>query len=399
MITDPLLPAASVLLGGEAQEMLAAAAGFAHGTLISMRPVQVQYYPGHSLAVLYDGVVDWAGLGATGEAMVAMTAAKNLPAGALVLEADGLQVGVWRLPHDPALPGLAVARTDGSDGQRALLGADVTGPIEAVTLSYRPGRRAVVRLTADAHRVYVKVVRPRKTAEIREVHERFAHHLPSPRVLRADHELGLVVLEELPGEGLVAALGRGVPLPTSADLLGLLSQLGAVPCDGQPPLRTARGEAQALAGLIRAVLPFEADRVDALLARIGDDPPDDPPLQTIHGDLYDAQLLVDDDGRITGVLDLDRSGPGHVVDDLARMLAHLDALAVFRPELADRATAYRDALWPDLAAATDERELARRTAAVLVALATGPFSALQDKWAQAVRRYLDGAAFWLDRAD
>ncbi|HVE98993.1 MAG TPA: phosphotransferase [Mycobacteriales bacterium] len=395
MIEDPLLPAASVLLGDEAGELLAAAVDFAGGRLESTRPLQVQYYPGQSLAVLYDAVVEWPGRGRVGESLVAMTGDRRVPDGALLLEAEGLQVGLWRLPHDPALPGLAVARGDGSDGQRRLLGDDVEGPVDALTLSYRPARRAVVRLGCPTHRVYVKVVRPKKAAGVRDIHARLSAHLPSPRVRSADETLGLVVLEELPGESLVAAIARGAKLPGPDDLLELVDAIASAPT-AAVPLVSARDDAVRLAGLLRRVLPDDAAVLDDVLARIGPEP-EGLPATTIHGDLYDAQLLVDE-GRITGVLDLDRAGPGQRSDDLARMLGHLDALAIFRPDVAAVATAYRDQLWAGFAATTDARDLAQRTAAVLVALATGPFAALQVGWESTTRAYLSGAAGWLDRA-
>jgi hypothetical protein len=76
---------------------------------------------------------------------------------ALVLEAGHLRVGVWRLPHDPWLPGLA-AISDGDELRRLLDGLDVRpGATEHRIVSYRPSRRAVVRVRRSGVTLFVKV--------------------------------------------------------------------------------------------------------------------------------------------------------------------------------------------------------------------------------------------------
>lgn len=387
-LSDTRIIGAEVLLGDEAEELLAAAVEHGGGRLRKLTATQTQYYPGRSIAVVFDATVAWAKARTTHETLVAVAGPK-IPEGALLLESDdGTRIGVWRLPHDPALPGLPIAL----DRRRApeLLGGQQV--MSSSFLSYRPARRAVVRLNGTSGTTFVKVVRPAKAQALRELHERFAEIVPSPRVVAFSDDAGLVALEGLPGRSLADVIATGDALPSGDDILRLSSDLAKMPL-GNGTRLTAREDAAYQSKMLRAILPDEVARIDALVADIGSDPHDQAPV-TIHGDLYEAQLLVDG-GRITGVLDLDRSGPGDPADDLANLLGHLEAFALHRPSTATAARGYAAALLPVFEEAVGADELRPRVAAVLLALATGPFRMMQPRWEAATQRYLDAAAQWL----
>lgn len=390
-VRDDRIAGTDVLLGEEVRELLAAAVEHGGGRLRKVTPRQTQYYPGRSVAVVYDAAVSWPTTPkgrTTPEALVGMAGPK-IPAGALLLESDdGTRIGVWRLPHDPELPGLPIAL----DRQRApeLLAGQVV--LSSSLLSYRPARRAVVRLQGQVGTSFVKVVRPVKAAALRELHQAFAESVPSPKVVAFSDEAGLVALEGLPGRSLVDALAAGEELPDADAILALTRDLAGVPTSPSTRL-TAREDAAYQATMLRAIAPDQAPHLDALLAAIGDDPTDAARV-TIHGDLHDAQLLVAG-GRITGVLDLDRAGPGEPADDLANMIGHLEALALYRPALARAAQAYARALLPGFEDAVGAKELRQRVAAVLLAMATGPFRMMQPEWEASMRHHLDRAAQWL----
>ena len=391
MDQDDLLPAAPALLGDEARDIVAAAVEYAGGQLRGVKPTQVQYRPGTSLTVVYEARVLWPGRARVAtESVVAMTSANGLPTGVLPIEADGLTIGVWRMAADPMLPGLAVAMS--GDGARRLLGGPA-GPVSVSVRSYRPTRRAVVALGAAETR-FAKVVPPAKTATLHEAHARFAGApaLPAPRVLGVDEDLGIVTLAGLPGTSMVDAIASGRSLPSAPALLDVLERIWAVPATAAK-VKSARRDARSHGAVVARTLPEAEARVTSLLEAIGDDPPD-APVATVHGDFYEAQLFVDD-GKVTGVLDLDRSGPGAPADDLATMLAHLAALGIHRPPLAETTAAYSAALWPDFcAAAGDAHDLRARVAAVLVGLATGPFRMCRPAWQQETEGYLDHAEAW-----
>lgn len=97
-----------LLLGAEAAGILAAVAGVAEGVVQRWSPVQVTYQAGSSAVVQYRADVAWPGGNVTNEMIVAATG-KRLPHGADILDDGNTRVGVWRWPHDPAMPGLAAA--------------------------------------------------------------------------------------------------------------------------------------------------------------------------------------------------------------------------------------------------------------------------------------------------
>src|SRR5690606_28833060 len=111
LVDDALIPAAAHLLGDGAHDLVGAAVAHAHGDLRSLRPVQVQHRPGHELVVRYHAEVAWHGAEPRIETLLAATTRDGAPEGTLVLEAEGMQAGVWRYPFDPELPGLPDAVT------------------------------------------------------------------------------------------------------------------------------------------------------------------------------------------------------------------------------------------------------------------------------------------------
>src|SRR5690625_6461996 len=85
------------------------------------------------------------------------------------------------------------------------VGPDPSEPIVIDVVSYRPGRRAVLRASQGGRAVYLKVMQPHRTGEIVDRHERLqSAGVPVPAVIA--HHNGLVVLEELPGRPLSRAV-------------------------------------------------------------------------------------------------------------------------------------------------------------------------------------------------
>jgi aminoglycoside phosphotransferase (APT) family kinase protein len=398
-VDDPLLPAARHLVGTDATELLGAAVAAFGGDLHVAEAVQVQHRPGRNLVVRYDAQVAWGGRPAQRETLLAAAMVGGPPEGTLVLSAEGVEAAVWRYPFDPHLPGLAEAVTPGRVVQ--LLDGLLPGRPQLEVMAYRPIRRAVVRATSGHEQAYLKVVRPKEAVLIAGRHEALAAAgLPVPRVLALDEDAGLLVLDALGGDNLRDRLLRGtVGWPPATGYLQLLERLAAVEL---PPARpsgwlalspadAAASHAQALT----AILPREEQRLARIVAAIGSRPPAKDPVQTVHGDFYEAQLMVEGDA-LTGLLDLDDVSPGHRLDDPAILLAHLQIL---RPETRrhrDHLRAYRlalraafvEALAPD----GDGAELDLRTAAHLVGLATGPFRAQSQRWEVEVRRRIGMAA-------
>ncbi|MBK5223699.1 MAG: aminoglycoside phosphotransferase family protein [Acidimicrobiia bacterium] len=396
-LDDSLLPAAPYLTGTGAAALVATVLDANDGELIELRPTQVLYRPGRDLVVSYDARVSWSGRAPVAETVCAGTTVDGPPQGAVALEADGMSVGVWRYPFDPALPGLERAVWVAPVGE--LLGVD-PARLRLAVRAFRPSKRAVVHATWPGGEAYVKVVAPDRLAGLVERHAVLgAAGVPVPEVLATDVEHGLLAMRALHGTDMRVRLIEGSSaLPSGGEIRDLVTAFASVDLgradSRRPPLLDA---APRHAALVRSVLPEVGDELDALLSRLAVVSVVGRPMVTIHGDLHDAQIRIDDQGRIVGVLDVDDAGPGDPLDDLARVLGHMVALSLLAGSdtitILDRVERMRTEM-------VDPAELAQldvRVAAALVGLATGPFRAQDDDWRQGVRRVLDAAARWSAR--
>ena len=399
MFDDPALPAQD-LLGDGAPDLLAAALDAVGARLDASRPTQSTYHPGRSLRVCHEVDVRWADGTGTRETMV-LAAGRTPPAGAFVVGDGTHDVAVWRVPHDPWLPGLAAVV---DPGRRLLLGglglpldvdpADLTCHLRA----YRPGRRAVVEVVAPGARVFVKVVRPDKAAELRDRHEALADAVPAPPVLGWSPDHGIVVLQALDGHLLRDVLTDAEHRPSPDTVLALLDALPALDLD--PAVApTPDWRAVEFAGIIGAVAPALADRVDTFAAGIGDYErrAAAEPVVAVHGDFYEAQLLVDH-GAIHGLLDVDTFGTGRRVDDLATLIGHLSVLALDAPDRPG-IEAYAAELLHRFDRDIEPGLLRAAVAGVVLGLATGSFRERDDGWEIHTERRVALAEAWLASAD
>lgn len=304
---------------------------------------------------------------------------------------------VWRFPDDPELPGLARA-TDEAAVVALLLAYGVgDGSVELRVRSYRPRSRALVEVRTGGLLLHLKVLRPAAGPALHDRHVLLrSAGLPVPRSLGRRDD-GLLVLEGLPGQTLRQRVREGDAAPDGAALVELLDALPPQVC-ALPARRSWSDDVALHARTTGAVLPSEADRcrrlAERVLAATAGLPADGP----VHGDLHEAQLLVDGP-RVTALLDLDAVGPGRRADDLACLLAHAHVLAASEPAHRTSTLALAAGWLAEFEARVDPVELRARTAGVLVALATGPHRVQSDGWQDATRERLDLAEGWLDRAD
>ena len=406
MIEDALLPAAAHLTGSSAQDVLAAAVAAAGDELLSCRPSHVQYRPQSDLVVRYRCDVRRAGA-ATQDTLLAATTVHGPLPGTVPIQAetpDGttLSVGVWRWPFDPILTDLATMVTPHLAERH--LAPLVGGRPQLEVVAYRPTERAVVRVAGPDREVYVKVIPPTTTTALTERHAVLAAAgVPVPRVVAVG--AGWIAMEALVGTTLRDRLkGARGPLPAPDGFRDVMTALAAVDVPGATPVRSRLDDAPHHAAMLATVLPDEQHRIDDIVARlhagVGDGHDDDHqrPVATVHGDLHEAQLVVDDE-RVIGLLDIDDVGPGDPLDDVGTLVAHLRFRAVTggpgADHVGDYATATRDAV----AAGHDPAQVDRHVAAVLVGLATGPFRIQQPEWASTTRRVLGLIERHLDAAD
>lgn len=413
-----------LLTGPDAGQLLASAVHSSGGHLHGWELDHVDHRPGRSTKALYRTQVGWPQLDGEGaaprEELFGASAhigehEKNLHGAehTLVMTDGDINVRVWRYPHDPWLPMLPeVCYPDVLGSTLAHLGID-TGfaadePIAIDVITYRPGRRAVLRAQLADRGVYLKVMQPHRSQETVDRHRLLTSTgMPVPRVLA--HHMGLVVLEELPGKPLgTAVLEEGADACRGEDLVALLDRIPASLFNS--PLRPAWTEsADFYAEVVSAAVPSLAPRTQALVQEIRDGLTqvgtrrDLNPHDVVHGDFYEAQVFVDQ-GRVVGLLDIDTVGPGRRADDLACLLAHLSVLADYGSvgrvshEVQDRVDSVITAWGSVFRDRVDATELALRTAGVVLSLATGPHRQQEPAWEAATERIVRVAERWVEKA-
>ena len=413
-----------LLTGPGAGGLLRSAVSNSGGVLHSWQLDHVDHRPGRSTKALYRTMVAWPELdGPQAPAREELFGAsahigereKNLYVAeqTLVMTDGDINVRVWRYPHDPWVPMLphvcypdVVGRTLHNLG--VTIGPDSSLPIVIDVVSYRPGRRAVLRASQGENAVYLKVMQPHRSGEIVDRHERLqAAGVPVPAVIA--HHNGLVVLEELPGRPLArAVVDEGVQACSGQDLVALLDRLPAsmYPLPLRPPWTDS---VDFYAGIVASSVPALGPRLDALVRTIGEGLTaleqriDMRPHDVVHGDFYEAQVFVEN-GKVVGLLDIDTVGPGRRADDLACLLAHLSVLADYgNAGRISRATQERveEAIstWQEVfAERVDRTELALRSAGVVLSLATGPHRQQEASWEAATEAIVRVAEQWVEWA-
>lgn len=389
MIDDPLLPAAAHLTGAGAADVLRPVVAAAGGELLDCRPSHVQYRPESDLVVRYGCQIRRDG-GVVTDTLLAATTVGGPFAGTVPIEAEtsdgtALSVGVWRWPFDPVLVDLTTMVTP------HLAATHLTGLVgdglQLEVVAYRPTERAVVRVRGAVREVYVKVVPPAATAALVQRHTALtAGGVPVPTVLAEGD--GWIAMEALVGTTLRERLKDGIePLPDPARYRDLLDALAATDPSGAVPVRSRVTDAPHHAAMLAKVLPGERGRLDDIVGRLATRAAERRLTGTVHGDLHEAQLVVDD-RTVVGLLDIDDAGPGDPLDDVGTLVAHLRFRALTSDDpsgrIADHATAVRSAI----AVGHDPSAVDHHVAAVLVGLATGPFRIQQPDWPATTRRVL-----------
>lgn len=387
-------PELRLLLGADAGQLLAAVAEAARGELVSWRPRQVDHQPDRFTVVQYRTEVTWPKGNTTSETLVAATGERIPGSGAAVFDDGESRVAVWRWTNDPFLPGISGAL---NPAKVASLLDDLGlegGSVRLRTVAYRPARRAVIEATGRRGRLFLKVVRPQRVEELHDVHRLLAADLPVPQSLGWS-DPGVLVLTALRGETLRKALRSSRrPPPTPEAVTAVLDRLPGQLAE-RPPRRDLVSSTEHHATVIAATAPSMQDRLDSLLDAVRSTvDPSSVDTVPVHGDLYEAQLLVDR-GRITGLLDVDTAGAGLRIDDLANFCAHLSVLALTsdRPRHIKR---YGTDLLAHAERQHSPQQLRPRVAAAVIALATGPFRVLEKGWEQSTSRRIELAEGWLN---
>jgi hypothetical protein len=395
MTADPpvdLEEAARLLDDHRGEELLATAAEHAGARLIGATRRSVHLRAGRSLSHVHEGVLEVAG-SQRASLLVAHVDLRGFPEGAFVLTCDGISVAVWRFPHDPYLPGLPSAISTAR--VRELLddlGA-LPGDVSLRTRAYRPSRRAVVEVTvrgsdAVGRILYLKVLAGDRANELADLHRQLVPHVPVPRVIGVAGAQGILAIEALDGPTLRAALVAGTPLPDPEELVQLSQRFAASGLVSHRDPTAFADPTRHVSSLARLV-PDRAGVVATIAAAVALEP--DAPRVPVHGDLHDGQLLLDADGHLTGLLDVDGAGPGSIAQDAGNLVAHLAVIGEVWPDAAERAEAYASEVAEAYRPLVGSGPLARATAGAWLGLATGSHRAQDEGWEVTTRARIDRA--------
>lgn len=393
-VTDDQVPAVATLLGPDAGEFLEAVFGEAGDTVASFRRTQVRYVPAKSITVQFLVDVDLGHEAGIEQVTLVATSGLDVPDPVPVMRAGDQSIAVWRFPHDPFLPGLVAATNKRRAGQLLERLGGASDGLRIRTRAYRAGRRAVVEATTTAGRIFMKVLRPDRVESLQQQHVELAADLPVPRSLGWSRDLGIVAMEAMPGTTLRTAIENDSDaLPAPAQLIDLLDRF-----PGARPGRRVRGaweRAASHARILRAVVPEESDRIDAIVAALSAIEFDEPQLP-VHGDFHSSQIMVDG-AAIVGLVDVDTAGTGHRSDDLANIVGHLATVATISPA-SSALERYAAQLTEHFDTLVSPQLLRTKVAATIFGLATGPFRVQEVEWPDATKRRLDLTQQWLERS-
>lgn len=392
---EPTTDAELALLTGEsAGELMTAVLAAVGGRLLRWAPTQVDHQPGRRTTVSYSARVRWADGSETAETLGASSG--RLPDGTARLSDGDTEIGMWRFPFDPDLPALPAACDHERMRrlvERAGLGVEV-GAVRLRVRAYRPRRRAVIEVAVPGGgRVFVKVVRPHR---VRGLHERHRLAAAAGAAVPASlgwAEAGLVVLAGLPGRTLrEMLLAEGAVQLDPESVIEVLDALPDTLAAGDRR-RTWGQRAGHYADVITAAAPELGLRAQAVADAVDHDAPEGPDV-AVHGDLYESQLMMHG-GRISGLLDIDSAGRGERLDDVGCLVAHLSVLARMHPQRAAEINRLNTRLERRFAEIHGRATLARRTAAVVLSLATGPHRVQERQWRLKTERRIALAEQWL----
>jgi Phosphotransferase enzyme family len=380
--------------------------------LAEVRPVQSIYRPSRSCTVRYRAQA----LGPDGPRWLSLCATTRLRPldplpfpqdfGTRFRLADPIEtwddVTVWAYPYDPMLAGLPDAAH--APTVRAASGMDSTA-FSATPLRYRPLQRAVFRYLVlsggDPRRVlFAKVLRDDAFERTFQAHRNLRRVRIPQSAPRAVTDLeNLVLFEPMRGRDLRSLLKDASRLPSPGRVSDLIGRVAGAGWSGEAKARRPGRSVRNAATLLTQVLPDRRAEIAGLAAELAGRAEGTVAGLTIHGDLYEAQIFVDERHRL-GLIDLEDAGPGDPLLDAANLLSHLATLSVSDPRAQGRPLAYRALLRRALldAFGTSEAELAWRESLSMLLLATGPFRVLSPDWPRKVAARVDAAARLLDRS-
>lgn len=275
--------------------------------------------------------------------------------GALLLRAESTIL--WPYPHDPYLPGLAVAtdvramrrRLQKDPAQVGLRAGIEVGAIDVRLSKYVPGRRCGLTYRAGwraagapetVHTFFGKIYAAGNGRSAYDVLQRIGAssacrdgHLHVPRVYGYDAGVEAVWQERVPGTPQTRLRDPEQLLRAAPRVAHALAALHA----SAPDLGPGKGMTEQIEQLRQAVrsiataCPEYGARCEVLSRKLQDASTRLPPIARalVHGSFKSGHILHEGD-HVT-VIDLDAAGFGDPMYDVGRYIARLEALALDSP--------------------------------------------------------------------
>lgn len=200
-----------------------------------------------------------------------------------------------------------------------------------------------------------------------------------------------MALQSMPGRTLRDVLEDPLAaLPDPEAVTGLLVALPAPAPGRDRPSIIQR--VPPLADMMRRIVPDQVEAIDRFVLKLGDE--DVEELGPVHGDFYEAQLLIED-GNVVGLLDVDTYGLGRRGDDPGVMLGHL-ALWQTMSSQPERVRGFARSLLDRWDRIYDPYDIRRRAAATLFTLASGPFRVQTADWPGETGERIALATRWME---
>jgi ATP-binding cassette subfamily B protein len=396
--SDPALPALGRLLDAEAMAPVLQRTLSPGSPSPDVRVEYLRYKPGTSLLVHYRvGVGDRrydavARIAASASMAKRAARAENMalaekvdgrsPAPSALVYDPELDALLQWLPLDLALPALALRPHELA---AALREHGVAAPAdEPAVLSYRPHRRAVLRLGDHV----VKIYAAQQDFVAATAGLRASSSLPSVPTPRLEAALPA---RRLTAQSVVRGSPPGDDHATLQATAQLVRELHAARVDGlgaRPP-RAQLEAATASARLVEALMPELGPRLALLLARLEAALPDVDSLVPSHGDFHARQVMGCGEGL--ALIDFDEMCAAPAAFDLANHAAHLVRGA--EGEL-DRSRAVLDALVEGYGARPAGLDWYLATS--ILRRAPFPFRCLDDHWPERVQAMTAAAECSLD---
>jgi len=326
--------------------------------------------------------------------------------GRLVLGDSAMLVTVF--PNDPGLPQVP-SLIDPSQRMRLLRdllpGRPDLWEGRIRCLRYWPGRRYSVELSApDGSKAMLKAYTPKGYRRARRNAEVFRSSGPLQvaRLLGFSDSHRVLAFEWLPGRMLSDLyLAPEIDWEAVTNTGAALASMHAQPPDGLE--RWTRGDETAyllsLAREIGFLCPRLSARADGLARRLAAWLAGAPVVHLpVHGDLSDAQVLID--GKEVAIVDLDSAYCGDPADDLGSLLAQSEIYALCGKQSHDRVHRMRSALlegyrnWPN---GSSTERIGPYTASGLLRRTRFAFRARKPDWQEITESSLERAEEILNR--